>query len=333
MKNSTIPNFFEGIPEDVSIVDKTEMSFDFEDFSNIMTEAVYVLDFQNRCFHYVANHNFFLCGHLPKDAMNLGYKFFRKVIHPEDLLLWGKMHNAILKRLNNTNSINEVDFFSCSFRIKSYLLTGKSSHYLMAYQKVKPKYINEQLRFGICLLSLSVIRTSGNLRLYYKDKVNYETCSIISQKWKKQKIQPLSYRQKAILMWTKQGKSRKEVADILCVSISTIDAEKTLIFEKLDVTSMEQAIIYATNHQLIFNFYPVEMKSVKEEKPQKKQDCNHSLKPDILGRIQNGLDNGQSVNYLAKQEGFSETALRKAIKQGILRKQSNRTAVRTKMIF
>jgi hypothetical protein len=67
-------SFFKGIPEDVSIFDKTETSFNCEDFADIMMEAAYVLDFQKRCFHYVANHELFLCGHSLKEVMCLGYE-------------------------------------------------------------------------------------------------------------------------------------------------------------------------------------------------------------------------------------------------------------------
>jgi DNA-binding CsgD family transcriptional regulator len=318
----TVQSFFEGIPECISTPCETGVPFDCEDFANIVTEAVYVLDFQKRCFHYVADHEFFLCGYSQEEVMSLGYDFFQEVIHPEDLSLWEKMHNVILKRLEKSGSIEGIDYFSCSFRLKCRLPTAGKFDYLMAYQKLKPKYIDGQLRFGICTLSVSVIQTSGKLRLYYKNKPDYETYSIIGQKWRKQKIRLLNDRQKAILILAKQGKSRREVACILCVSVGVIDMEKTFIFEKLGVSTTEQAIIYATNHRLIFSHNPFGTGSIGKEDLPEKQDINHSLTANILERIQEGLKNGQSVNALAKKEGFSETALRKAIKCGKLKKQN-----------
>jgi hypothetical protein len=94
---STVSNFFEGIPEQVPVTDEAGILFNPEDFSEMMMEAVYILDFQERKFHYVADHGFFLCGYSREEAMNTGYEFFQKVIYPADLARWAKMHSAIIK--------------------------------------------------------------------------------------------------------------------------------------------------------------------------------------------------------------------------------------------
>jgi DNA-binding CsgD family transcriptional regulator len=326
MKNTefirlVLPAFFEGI-EKSSMPDNIELFACYESFSDMMMEAVYILDFQKRNFHYVGHHDFFLCGYSQEEAMNLGYNFFREVIHPEDLLLWAKMHNAILKFLRRPDlQVNGINYFSCAFRIRNRLQAGNKSGYLMAYQKLKPKWMNGELRLGICLLSCSVIPKPGHLEIYYKSSPDYDKYSFESQKWKRQKVSTLSERQKWILMLDKQGRSHQEMANIICVSVKTIEKEISSLFEKLGVNSMGQAVIYATNHRLIFDCAHSGSKGqVKKIQPIKKQRSRnkHTLTLDILIRIQAGLNNGRSVNSLAKEEKFSETAIRKAVKQGKL---------------
>ena len=57
-------------------------------------------------------------------------------------------------------------------------------------------------------------------------------------------------------------------------------------------------------------------------------DARHGTAHKIIGekrlRIQKKLDKGQSVNSIAKEEGIRESAIRYAVKQGSLKKTSNR---------
>ncbi|MDR1202105.1 MAG: LuxR C-terminal-related transcriptional regulator [Tannerellaceae bacterium] len=259
MKNTdqtepTMLDFFEGIPEQVPVSDGVEISFKPEDFSGMMTEAIYILDFQKRSFHYIADHGFFLSGYSREEAMNAGYKFFHRVIHPADISLWAKMHSVIIKKLNSHDlQIDCINYFSCTFQIKSSLQIGAKPSYLMAYQKLKPQWHEGQVRFGICLLSSSVVRHAGNLRIYYKNCLDYDEYSFQNQRWIRQKeIPKLTDREKEILKLSKQGKSSKEIADILCISGKTIRNIETGLYQKLSVHSMIEAIIFSTNHQMIF---------------------------------------------------------------------------------
>jgi transposase len=51
---------------------------------------------------------------------------------------------------------------------------------------------------------------------------------------------------------------------------------------------------------------------------------SHKLLPAVLERIQKKLDNQQSVNSIAKEEGLSEGSIRYAIKTGSLKKSNHR---------
>jgi hypothetical protein len=144
----------------------SKWSVDIGDFFSISMEAVYVIDIQKRCFKFVANHNFFLCGHSLEEVMKLGYDFYPKVIHPEDIPLLTKMYSAVLNRLHNTDEIKDIEYFSCTFRIKSFPQHGKKPNYVMAHQKLKPLTTYGQInKFVLCLLSISVETKPGNLRL------------------------------------------------------------------------------------------------------------------------------------------------------------------------
>ena len=221
--------------------------------TDMMIEASLIIDFQKRNFYNVGNHDFFLCGYSLEEVKNKGYQFFNEVIHPDDIFLWAEMHNIILKSLHEQEfTANEVHFFSCTFRIKNSLQFRESPQYLMAYLKLKPVWVNRQLKYGLCLLTDSVIKTSGNLRVYFREKVDFYEYSRLCKKWEQVKHVHLTPRERELIMWLKQGKRRKEIAEVMCVEMNTVDNIIKHIFDKLEVDSSMQAVIYATNHRLLF---------------------------------------------------------------------------------
>lgn len=59
-------------------------------------------------------------------------------------------------------------------------------------------------------------------------------------------------------------------------------------------------------------------------KEENRHGRSHKLLPDVLERIQQKLDKGQSVNSIAKEELISEGSIRYSIQQGRLKKNSGK---------
>jgi DNA-binding NarL/FixJ family response regulator len=296
---------------------------EMEDFSSMCIEAICVLDFKNQCFHYVSEHNLFLCGYSKDEVMHLGYDFYAEIVHKEDLPRLTEMHQEILNYLYNTDNLNEINYFSCTFRIKNYLQKEQKTEYLMVYQKLIPKFVADEILYGICLLSSSVIENTGNLRLYYKDNKRVDIYSFERQRWTECRVEHLTKQETKILIYAKQGLSLKMIADTLDIAYKTVQKMTESIYEKLKVHTMEGAIIYATNHLLVFH-------SPKHISHKHKLRCKKrkiKLLPDVLQRIQKDIDSGQSINSIAKRENVSNSAIYKAIKSGKLHKNTQSIVV------
>lgn len=55
--------------------------------------------------------------------------------------------------------------------------------------------------------------------------------------------------------------------------------------------------------------------------PENRQGHCHKIRGEVVERIQRKMDNGQSVNSIAKQEKITEGAIRYAIKRGYFKKK------------
>jgi DNA-binding CsgD family transcriptional regulator len=248
--NSITPLFFEGLTLPI-VLEEDSLVILIETVLS-MAGAMYVVNFQKQRFHYVSKHNLFLCGHSQEEAMQSGYDFYSRIVHTEDLTLFIKQYRAILKYIcEEQDKQDEIDYFSFTFRIKGSPPMDESE-YLMVYHRLKPVFVNEALCFGLCTLDYSVIRDSGNLRVYLKDNPDFYEYSFQSEKWNLQQGERLTMQEIKILRLSKQRICNKEIAAKLNISYDRLRHIKTQLFQKLNVETMEQAIIYATNHSMLF---------------------------------------------------------------------------------
>lgn len=119
------PNFddyYKGISIPALLVSEDEVFVNHELFTDMMTEATCIIDYQKRNFYDVGNHDFFLCGYLPEKVKSMGYQFFNEIVHPDDIPLWAEMHYDMLRSLIDYEfTPDEVHYFSCTFHIKNSL--------------------------------------------------------------------------------------------------------------------------------------------------------------------------------------------------------------------
>ena len=223
-------DFFKGIPISTFETDEKELPLEYGDLSEMMAEALLVLDFQKRNFKYVSNHELCLCGHTQESVMAQGYEFFEDAVFPDDLNLWIDMHNKILKCLYcDELPADKINYFACTFRVKNSFSGVDKTQYIMVYLKLKPKWLNGQLRYGICLLSGSVVPKPDNLRVYYHNR-DYAEYSSDTGRWTHCSFSPLRKREREMLVWIQQGLSQKEMADTMCVSVNTIEHMRYILF-------------------------------------------------------------------------------------------------------
>jgi len=285
-----------------------QIPFGMNDFAAISMEAMYVIDFSKRGFYFVANNPLFLCGHTVEQVLSLGYNFFSKVIHPDDLLLLMEALDVIRQRMSDMNDLGALDYFSFTVRMKH------QSRHMMIYHKLRPVFVNKRLQFGLCLLSSSVLNKSGCLCAHYTDGVDYEEFVLESKEWIKRRIPMLSEQEKGVLRLVHRGKIGMEAANKLCISYHAYQSRKRAIFKKLKTNSITESVIYAFNHRLIFD-YPNHPKQKKNTEPKKQR---RPMTPEKLLRVQDELNKGCSVNSIAIREGVGEWTIRYAIRTGKL---------------
>jgi DNA-binding CsgD family transcriptional regulator len=214
----------------------------------MVTESIYVIDVAANRFCYVSPNDLFLCGHSVEDAKKLGFDFYQKILHPNDLSLWKNMYKTVLLYLEDPKkNQDEVSYCTCTFRLErkySFLIHPLSQ---MVFHRMKPVWTNDKLHYLICSVGSSTAKNTGNLRMYNEDGLSYDEYDFTAKRWEQKTIKPLTERENAILMLAKQGKIVKEIANDFDREYKTIDKQITNMYNKLGVCSMLEACIISNS--------------------------------------------------------------------------------------
>ena len=240
----------------IQITEKVDPAFAryLDIISSITVESLYVLNVQQGQISYVSPHaDSFLCGYPVEEALCLGYDFYKEIIYPADLTGWKNAHKAILQYIKDYKDIrHEIDYFSCTFRLQRKYSFHSKSLPQMIFQRMKPVWEDDKLRYLICSVGSSTAKEAGNLRMYNKDGLTYKEYSFVSRRWKQIELAPLTEQERAILMLAQQGKNTIAIADDLIKAISTVGNQIKPLFSKLNVHSIIEAIDNASIHRMMY---------------------------------------------------------------------------------
>lgn len=220
--------------------------------SRVSGQSLYIMDCRHLKFLYVSDNPLFLCGYRPRDVVRMSFLFYKKVAHPEDL---DRIMNISIEALSVYTKYTREE---CTRMVMSYdfrIINPFTHQTVMINHSFIPAYFTPEgfISEGICLVRPSTQSDSGNALIkqngitplyeYSAGKgwmpiANYKTITITD-------------REKQILRITIQGYNNIEISEILSIDINTVKAHKKNIFKKLKVNNIAEAIVYASNNNLL----------------------------------------------------------------------------------
>ncbi len=218
-------------------------------FARISYRSIYVIDYKKKGFEYVSENPLFLCGHTAKEVQEMGYLFYFNYVIPEDVELLLKI-NTVGFNFYEKIPLKERIYHSISY---DFHLKNQEGKTFLINQKLTPIFLTDEGKIwkAICIISLSNEQNSGNIKIYKKGTNKIFKYDLKGGFWKTEDKIQLSKREKEILRFSVRGYTINEMAEPMCVSPDTVKFHRRKLFEKLDVTNISEAIVYATNNKLI----------------------------------------------------------------------------------
>jgi len=171
------------------------------------------------------------------------------------------------------------------------------------------------------MVSISDMRKAGNLCLYYQNSTEFEEYLPKEKRWQKKKTEHLTIREKQILQLAAQGKKGEYIASSIGVAYESLRKSLSAIYRKLNVQSMIQSVVFSINHRMLFRTEKNNLVVENTTAAKKRKRTRCLITEAMFLRIQDRLDNGESVNSIAMREYIAESAIRYWIEKGKLIKK------------
>jgi DNA-binding CsgD family transcriptional regulator len=218
-------------------------------FARLTYESIYIINYETMTFEYVSENPLFLCGHSPEEVMKLGYEFYFRNVPEDDLSL--------------LNTINELgfDFFKnlpgeekmlYSITYDFHLLNSDGSKTLINH-KLTPLLLTRDKRMwkAMCIVSISRHKRPGNIHIYKQGSNEMWELDLKDRRWHKSEKPQLTRREIEVLRLHAQGLSINEIAEKVFVTPDTVKYYRRQIFDRLNVSTIAEALSYAVNSKIM----------------------------------------------------------------------------------
>lgn len=218
-------------------------------FARATYTSIYVIDYLEQGFEFVSDNPLFLCGNTAEKVLEMGYAFYFKHVPSIDLELLLKI-NSVGFDFYEKIPLNERILYTISY---DFHLKNQEGKLILINQKLTPVFLTNTGKIwkAICIISLSSERKAGNIKIHKNGENKVHNYNLDKDHWEESKKVSLSKREKEILQLSTRGFTINEIADEIFVSPDTVKFHRRKLFERLEVTSITEAIAYATNNKLI----------------------------------------------------------------------------------
>lgn len=220
-----------------------------EAFSRTTYNSIYIIDYEKKGFDYVSSNPLFLCGHTPEEVKEMGYEFYFKHVPKKDIELLLKINTIGFDMYQNVPLEDRKEYtISYDFSIKT-----EGQNTILINQKLTPLFLNEEGKVwkAICIISLSPEQQSGNIKVYKNGDSAVLKYNLSKDYWETLQEIQLSDREKEIIQLSIRGYTINQIAEKIHLSSDTVKFHRKKLFDKLEVSNISEAIVYATNNMLL----------------------------------------------------------------------------------
>lgn len=217
-------------------------------FSRSTNQSVYIIDYFKQGFIYVSNSLAFLCGEDVDKIREFGYELYLRHVPKEEQKMLLEINEKGFTKFESIPFNERCDYtISYDFNITCGRKKTLINH------KLTPLILNEDGRIwlALCTMSPSARKEPGHIMLRRQKSSTYFRYDLETHRWCEEKEIALSEVERNILLLSARGYTMVQIANQVCKSIDTIKTYKRNIFNRFDVTSIVEALTYATNYGLI----------------------------------------------------------------------------------
>lgn len=214
---------------------------------SVMDIDAYILDYMNKKIVYITEGAFIGAYTDSSGLSSIGFDYLERIVVDKD------------KRFFATINAKVFDFFyslPLKRRMNGYYthdlrINGKNNKTSLVNLRVTPLDLTESgaIRLSLSVMSYPTSDKPGNAYIKMTDHNTIYKFLPVTQKFAEVKTEKLTSTGASILKLSANGKTAKEIAEIVGISVNTVKYHKKRIFAQLDVRNTAEAIQWMNNQK------------------------------------------------------------------------------------
>jgi DNA-binding CsgD family transcriptional regulator len=218
-------------------------------FARLTYESVYIINYETMTFEYVSENPLFLCGYTSDEVMALGYEFYFKNVPGDDLTLLHTINELGFDFFKNLPG-EEKTLYSITY---DFHLLNRDGKRTLINHKLTPLLLTRDKRMwkAMCIVSISHHKNPGNVYIHKQGSNETWELDVKGKRWHKSEKPQLTRREIEVLRLHARGLSINEIAEKVSVTADTVKYYRRQIFDRLNVSTIAEALSYAVNSKII----------------------------------------------------------------------------------
>lgn len=217
-------------------------------FARSTHQCVYIIDCLRHEFLYISENISSWCGKTSNDIVDLGYKFYVDYVPMKEHTMLQEINENALDWFNGLPFNERLEYtLSFDFHIVQNNKLRLVNHHLTPIELTR----DGRLWIALCTLTMSSKSCPGSIIIKKSKSKFYYEYSLNEHKWMKKECITLNEVEREVLILSAQGHTMNDIADMLCKSVDTIKTYKRVLFSKLGVKNITEAMSYAINNKLL----------------------------------------------------------------------------------
>lgn len=218
-----------------------------EAISRNIYQPIYLIDCCRERVLFASGNFPYLCGMTPDEFKENGNKLYLELVSEEEQQMLIKIIGETLRLMFSFPEEERKDL------VLSYFFSLTSSHPRMVHHKITPLAFDRSGRIWLllCTMSISSQKKPGYTVLRRDGDTDFFFYSMNKQTWYHKEGFTLNEMEHDILQLSSQGYTMKEIAGKLNKSEDSIKNYKRVLFAKLGVKSITEAVFEAINLNLL----------------------------------------------------------------------------------
>lgn len=217
-------------------------------FARSTNQCVYIIDYYKQNFLYVSENFAYWCGEKADTIKSFGYQFYRKHVPENEQQMLLEINKKGFDLFNEIPPAKRLDY---TISYDFHIIHGKKLR--LVNHQLTPMILTPEGRIwlALCTISFSAWNTPGYIIMKKADEKWLYEYSLEKHKWIKNEGITLTETEREVLLLSAQGYTMNDIADCLCKSVDTIKACKRILFAKLKVKNITEALSYTMNYRLL----------------------------------------------------------------------------------